>query len=374
MKETKTTCSHCGAAILSEEESRSFDGQMLCGDCFREQTVVCDCCGKRVWRDNAEGDAHVTLCSPCYNYEYVNCEDCGRLVHKDDAYYENDDSDYPYCQDCWNRMNNRSIKNYSYKPEPIFYGSGNLFYGVELEIDKGGTYGDSAEELMRIANSAENRIYCKYDGSIPEGFEIVSHPMSLEYHSNEMNWAEMMEKAVSMEYRSHQTSTCGLHVHVNRSAFGDEYEEQEQGLARIVFFVEKHWNELVRFSRRTMENLNRWAAKYATISDSPKETYDKAKGKRMGRYTAVNLQNYDTIEFRMFRGTLRYNTFLASLQLVDEICQCAINMTDREMEEMSWLDFVQKIPSEKKELINYLKEKRLYVNEPITENTESEAI
>ena len=90
----------------------------------------------------------------------------------------------------------------------------------------------------------------------------------------------------------------------------------------------------------------------------------------MGRYVAVNLENYNTIEFRLFRGTLRYKTFLATLQLVDEICYCAINMTDKEIENMSWLEFVQRILPKKPELIQYLKEKRLYVNETTTETEE----
>ena len=83
----------------------------------------------------------------------------------------------------------------------------------------------------------------------------------------------------------------------------------------------------------------------------------------MGRYVAVTLVNSDTIEFRLFRGTLRYKTFIATLQLVDEICCWAINMTDSEFEAMSWLDFVQRILPKKPELIDYLKEKRLYVND-----------
>ena len=90
----------------------------------------------------------------------------------------------------------------------------------------------------------------------------------------------------------------------------------------------------------------------------------------MGRYVAVNLENYNTVEFRLFRGTLRYKTFIATLQLVDEICQSAINLTDREMEDMSWLDFVERISPQKCELIEYLKEKRLYVNENVAESEE----
>ena len=166
-----------------------------------------------------------------------------------------------------------------------------------------------------------------------------------------------------------ETAACTFNV--GRSAFGDSEEAQEAGIGRVVFFVEKHWNELVKFSRRGPSQLNRWAARYATISDTAKETYRKAKDKYAGRYVAVNLENYATIEFRMFRGTLRYQTFAATLQLVDEICQLAMGCSDGDLEALSWSEFVQAIDKEAKpELIEYLKSKRLYINEDVTESEE----
>ena len=364
----KIVCSVCGI-VLTEETTKSFEGQIMCEHCFDERTITCDNCGDRIWRDSAEGDSNYTLCSHCYEYSYTTCENCGRLIHNEDALYE-DGEDYPYCRDCFEKLNDNSIKNYSYKPEPIFYGSGNLFYGVELEIDKGGEEHSNAQKLLDIANAKDERIYCKHDGSINNGFEIVSHPMSIDYHINTMNWLDIFEKATQMDYRSHNTSTCGLHIHCSRSAFGKDYEEQEKTIGRLIFFVEKHWSELVKFSRRTPENLNRWAAKYATISSTTEETYKKAKDKHMGRYVAVNLENDNTIEFRLFRGTLRYKTFIATLQLVDEICYLAINLSDKEMEELSWSNFVSKILPKKFDLIEYLKSKRLYVNGAVTESEE----
>ena len=163
---------------------------------------------------------------------------------------------------------------------------------------------------------------------------------------------------------SHNTRTCGLHVHCDRNFFGDDDIVQEAVIGRIVYFVEKHWSELVRFSRRTSDTLERWAARYATISPTTQETFKKAKDKRMGRYVAVNLENYETIEFRLFRGTLRYETFIATLQLVHEICHAAVDLTDREMENLSWSEFVLRIDKDSRsELVDYLKSKRLYVNE-----------
>ena len=364
----KPRCNVCGVT-LNEENAFELDGDILCEHCLEERSVICDCCGERISRERADGDEYTTLCNNCYIHRYTTCENCGILIRNDNVYYLDDEDDYQYCYECYQKIVNRTIKNYSYKPKTIFYGDGNLFYGIELEIDKGGEYDENAQKLLDIGNLNGEKIYCKHDGSINNGFEIVSHAATIDYHINKIPWNEIMSKAIEMGYRSHNTSTCGFHIHVNRDAFGDTYEQQEEVIGRIVHFVELHWNEILKFTRRTEENINRWAARYG-ISTKAKDTYKNAKDKHMGRYVAVNLENSNTVEFRLFRGTLNYKTFLATLQLVDEICFHAYHMSDQEMENMSWSDFVLRILPKKTELIEYLKQKRLYVNEIETETEE----
>ncbi len=91
------------------------------------------------------------------------------------------------------------------------------------------------------------------------------------------------------------------------------------------------------------------------------EILDKAKKGSYGRYTAVNLCNYNTIEFRMFRGTLKYNTLIAALELVNAMCDIAVGMSDEGLQKLSWSEFVSNM--KEPELIAYLKERRLYINE-----------
>ena len=186
--------------------------------------------------------------------------------------------------------------------------------------------------------------------------------MTLDYHTDEMDWESVLQKAVDFGYRSHQTSTCGLHIHVNRNAFGSNQYQQEEVIGKILYFIEKNWNEIFNFSRRSRGNMNRWAARYG-YEKTGTEIMEKAKDNPHGRYSAVNLCNYNTIEFRLFRGTLKYNTFIATLQLVDLICDTALSMTQDELEALSWSEFVSSIRYP--ELIQYLKERRLYVNEAV---------
>ena len=71
----------------------------------------------------------------------------------------------------------KQVHDYYYKPEPIFYGTGSRYLGVELEIDEGGESHENAGQILRLANSGDELVYCKHDGSLNEGFEIVTHPM-----------------------------------------------------------------------------------------------------------------------------------------------------------------------------------------------------
>ena len=96
------------------------------------------------------------------------------------------------------------------------------------------------------------------------------------------------------------------------------------------------------------------------------------KGYHGGRYTCVNLQNPDTVEFRMFRGTLKVNTIFATLEMLNCICDAAIFLSDDEMKSLAWTTFVSGIQSERyPELVQYLKERRLYVNEPVESEVEA---
>ena len=195
--------------------------------------------------------------------------------------------------------------------------------------------------------------------------EIVTNPMSLEFHKMQMPWKEILDKCISMNYRSHSTNSCGFHTHVNRLSLGDSIEKQDEVISRILYFFEKHFEELLIFSRRSLANLNRWAARYG-FKDNPSEIMDQAKKTYNGRYTCVNLMNNATIEFRIFRGTLRLNSLLAAVELVDEICSQALTMSDEDIQCQSWQSFVMNIDKKKKqELIEYLKIRQLYVNEKI---------
>mgnify|MGYP004623415375 CR=1 FL=1 len=151
-------CSCCGATIETDDYY-TFEGSILCDDCYHSETVVCEHCGDRIWSDDNAGSDNMPLCNSCYDDYYTTCECCGRIIHRDYANY--DDDDCAYCDHCYEERQNSSIHEYNYKPEPIFYGDSKRYFGVELEIDEGGKNGDNADTLLGIGNRVAEHIYIK---------------------------------------------------------------------------------------------------------------------------------------------------------------------------------------------------------------------
>lgn len=358
MDENVRYCDCCGAEIHEDDNYFWVGDDIVCDDCRRNECGCCENCDELIYHSEAIAEDGHFVCRSCYDNEYFHCSDCGMLLHQDDIYTYND---IDFCYDCYEKKNH-TIHEYSYKPEPVFYGEGKRYFGVELEVDEGGHDDDYALEILEEANYRDEHIYIKNDGSLNCGFEIVTHPMTLSYHLDDFCWEDVLHKAVQLGYLSHQTSTCGLHVHVNRSSLGETEQQQDDAISRILYFVESNWNEMLRFSRRTQTNINRWAARMG-YEHHLKDLLKKAKG-MYGRYYAVNICPRHTIEFRLFRGTLKLETLIATLQFVNRICELGTNLTDKEVQNLSWSEFVSCI--DEKELINYLKRRRLYVNEPVT--------
>jgi hypothetical protein len=306
-------CDDCGEYV---ENTTHIEGNNndVCDDCLQKYQQ-CDDCGENFQDYQINGDGETDVCDSCYEEKYVRCTDCGSIILRDNANYDEWSEEY-YCDDCYN--NRGIIKDYNYKPDPIFYGSSkyNAFYGIELEIDKGGESCSNAQEILNIANLTDVLAYCKHDGSICNGFEIVTHPCSIQYHIKNFPWEDICSKARDMEYMSHNTGTCGLHVHISKKGFGDNETEQDLGIAKLLLIFENNWKQIVKFTRRTEGQLNEWANRYGRrLGEDHNNLLNRAKG--AGRYFAVNLQPSKTVEIRAFRGTLKKDTLIASIQFCD---------------------------------------------------------
>ena len=349
-------CEDCEELVHEDDIIIVDNDRCVCESCSNNY-YTCDHCERLYNEYNiAVNTISITLCDHCYSDYYFTCEDCCEVYPIEDSECIDE---YYYCNTCANDHRD-CILSYSYKPYPIFYG-GNAGYGIELEIDDG-EY--KREAAVAIAEAGGDHIYLKEDGSLSDmGFEIVTHPATLDYHVEHFPWTEICETASSYGYRSHDTDTCGLHIHASRSLFGNTQTEQDLTIAKIMLLFDR-WYEsnIVKFARRNLMKMRQWADKPdADIlpSDTENSAIDKSKkAAQHDRYKAINLCNTHTVEFRIFRGTLNPNTILASIQWIDLLIKYCRARPLKDLFNTSWNDIFGN--TEHEELASYLKQRNLY--------------
>jgi len=252
------------------------------------------------------------------------------------------------------------IHNYGFKPMPVYHGHyrRHLLLGVELEVDGAGEDEEHARQILAILNGdpySKKNAYCKHDGSLEAGFEIVSQPATLNYHMKKIPWNQAFEYLLNVGYRSGDTATCGLHVHFNCIFLGDSQEDFLKAEGKLLAFFEENWSEIVRFSRRNRRQIERWCKRYG--HRDIREAYNDNDN---SRYFAINFQNSTTDEIRIFKGTLRYETFIATLQFVHNLVLfCKRTKDNDDVEWKTFLKFVRKDPKNII-LIEYLQRRELW--------------
>ena len=409
LAENYAICDGCGEYFPLEDLTETGSGDLVCEDCLEANYGYCENCGeyhpldrmnevrtgwreRRMWCDDCcdssafycdhceewysdsyyecyESPDGGTLCEDCFGDLCCTCYDCGEVLWRDYAYWDDDLEEY-LCGDCYNeRRHNRVIHDYGYKPSAEFHTRKgvftripsdvkDLFFGIEDECDKGDDANETAAEIQEITDA----LYIKHDGSLDCGFEMVTHPCTLAYHMYEMPWKHICKTARAHGFLSHDARTCGLHVHVGVAQMSDDPTEQNNIVGRIVLLVDRHWDALVKFSRRNESQLH-WAERphLPTYMMSESEyIYEALNTVRGGRYQAVNLTNRsrnNTIEFRLFNGTLKRDTIIATLQLLDNLCHYAMAHTTEEVLASKFADIVS--VAEWKELSAYLVERGL---------------
>lgn len=314
-------CEDCGRIVSREDacyvhDLNDYMEGVFCDNCIDDNAFYCDYCGRyhlnKYWHVTAEdGD---TICENAINGgDYSQCEHCG-VYSTEVRYY--DECRECLCEDCYN--DERYILPYHTYPsdytirftEPTKRET-LLHIGVELEIDGGGLDHDNARDILEAANIAYDYNYvAMMDGSLDDGFEIISQPKPLEIHKQYL-WEGIMQKALDYGYKSHNPGTCGLHFHLDRRYFRD-VENYEEKLSLLVIQLEDF---LRVFSRRT----DFYYCRFQEFDKNKKPQLQELscyKNKNIYHTTALNFSGPNTVELRFCRGTLKYNTFVASLELM----------------------------------------------------------
>jgi hypothetical protein len=254
-----------------------------------------------------------------------------------------------------------TIHDYSYRPDPIFRSSEDeqtrLYFGVEIETEvRGGDYGSRrvAAEYAQQQLEMYDLAYLKSDGSLECGFEIVSHPLSHSYFMNDASrlWDTINKLKSDYNMMAWGTKTCGLHVHISRAGFNNGSHQHR--------FLQLVYNNKDFYEVLAGRSSSHWAKFDDNVDPTTGQKSLKHKFERGGsdRYAAVNTNNRQTLEMRIFRGSLNPRFIKSAIDLAHASVEYTRVMSVKEVRDggLSCLNFRQYIES-KSELYPSLNER-----------------
>ena len=334
------------------------DEWVFSNDYLHEHYNRCYSCNEWFPIDNGCGEYIESedewFCNDCIEDNFnCTCEVCGSLIRDGEEYYREDEdgNEVVLCGRCepeWSQEHSCEIGGYHcnhgvwkmYKldnePDDV------IRYGTELEVEpnnRGERY-----NLTKAAKAAKEHMNCilSHDGSLnQDGFEIVSQPQSYEYTMSKFDdYAEAFDQIIDAGYVSHNSKHCGLHVHVT----APKDDVRDTVISRLWLIIESYKEEFKALSRRkgdfswcqflSDQNYGNDVKSLYKIAQVSKEAKDDT------RYLVINDRNENTIEIRIFRGTLNARTFFADLQLVKNLFEQAYNV-DKPITEVTFSDLIQ---------------------------------
>lgn len=211
------------------------------------------------------------------------------------------------------------IHEYGYWPTLRFYkfpglfdytpASKTLYMGVELEMECDDR--NDTSEIIHKKSANDTYMWQCSDGSLDCGIEMISHPATLDvWQADTFGYEAMFPLLVNSGALSHNTDTCGLHIHLSRSYFTPAH------LSRFAHFVNHQEAFLRLFSRR---GFGHWCHAHK-VKMKKLSRNELVSGGDFGR-GAVNMTNEKTIEVRIYKGTLNYATFRACLEITHALVE-----------------------------------------------------
>jgi len=312
------------------------------------------------------------ICHNCFD-DLNRCVSCGRK-----RMGMNDDN---VCKNCI--TNTRCILGYSEKPNSLFHrvhkgqciiserDKGYRHFGVEIETDGYNyLYGNKLASMIGLLGKGltnnEELLYVKSDSTCDN--EIVSHPFTWKYF-NKYGYKvfQTLFKMLRRDsFRSHKASDSGMHVHVSRNSI------KPTTLYKVLSLVynEDYYKLILDISQRRESALEEWAKPklggyllenvkrpFSFLSD---DTNYREIREYLDRSSAINLHPRHTIEFRLFRGTLNYNSFLKNMDFVRSVLHWGDVTSLKEATEigrLSYLRFLKKHQSSYLNLCFFLHKK-----------------
>ena len=303
------SCNWCDESFHVDDMSYVDIGDYFMCPQHAHMILQCNGCSITLTSDDDHGNGcGLVLCDSCADY-YSCCDSCGDVVHNDYMHYV-DRSDEHHCDGCY--VENDYVHSYDYTPDFRVFGRSRAgqetatTFGVELEVEYREADWQQANTRLQELWTDKDVTFLKSDGSLSSGVEAVSHPMTLAYAKENIN-REALASLSEYGVRSWKTSTCGIHIHIGRDTFLNHSH-----LARFMILFTRSKEQIVKLAGR---ETSQWASFELNYNESMvKQAFGKQHPDT--RYRAINLTNRNTVEVRVFRGSLNGDTIIAHMELL----------------------------------------------------------
>jgi hypothetical protein len=302
-------------------------GDYYCYKCTRDDFRLCNNCDEYERSGDfltvASGNDY---CSDCVSNSWHFCDTCREYIS---------DSDYDHEDECGTH---HLIHSYDYTPDlnfnhtvsefldaKVISTNGSIirkykqigYLGFELEVEANGSGKNHGAGLFE---NDEDIVYLKQDGSIHNGFEIVTHPMTLDWAMEHFPW-QRLDELSSLGFEGYGCDNVGVHVHVSRDGFLNESHQ-----SRFVHFVIRNESFLCALAGRSNNS-------YAYFDRDALRGMSKKLRRTVStpKYSAVNVLHKHTLEVRIFKSSVKVERVKMYLQLVDAIRLYTENMSCKDM-------------------------------------------
>lgn len=310
---------------------RSSDAVTVSGRTFhRLDEAVCECpaCHSHVLDDDMsavvvnERGGTQNICHNCRGQSTWMCDDCDRTFLTTAVPRPARSSSYgTICPTCRRNRNPASesdmygrILNYSDRRVGGLPSAdrSSMIYGLEVECCVvGGPRADEAvRELAQL--TGEGYYVTKHDGSLDNGFEIVTRPDSMAVHRQE--WGKIFKAIGGSDLlRNHLRSwlsprqCCGIHCHIDKS----QLSPLELGKLLVWLNHPDNRDFIIKVAGRGPNSYTSFDASARVVDGITLKT-----SRSQSRYTALNV-GASTAEIRIFRGTLFPAAFAKNLDFVE---------------------------------------------------------
>ena len=174
-----------------------------------------------------------------------------------------------------------------------------VYLGCELEYE---TKNRNRAQLA-VGKLMHGHALMKSDGSIRNGFEIVTCPATLDIHLDIFKkFYDNIPPDLKIE------KNVGMHVHISRKPLS------QLTLGKMTEFLNRAENKLfIGFIAGRIDNA------YARMDSGRNVTYAWRNKNGGDRYNALNLNNSNTVEVRLFATPMNYKEFASRLQFVQAL-------------------------------------------------------